>query len=307
MAWLRGRVGLRCDDCSVDDEQTPSAEQAGDRWPLEGYFTCGSGFLVAAECLGTTFQTRTATYELTITLPHVDSPRAGAALARPPWRFNDGGTSPAASADQEWGIIGATRRCDEGKTIPIYAQVFQCVVASSVEARDKEEFQDAACAVGKELAVWWDSVSDWLGVLTVQDFVRLGKRQESTLAKGFHAWSGDANGVRRAGITSVEHNVGGAGVEVLEREQLQRAMTLAANETQPFDEWLFIRDARSLLRAGEFRRAIIDAGSAAELAVENLESLAGLIIRSSMLLWFTVGDYFPRFIRADPRRWRQRP
>jgi hypothetical protein len=47
-------------------------------------------------------------------------------------------------------------------------------------------------------------------------------------------------------------------------------MTLAANRTQPPDAWLFTRDARALLNAKQFRRAVIDAGTAAELAMTAL-------------------------------------
>jgi hypothetical protein len=120
-----------------------------------------------------------------------------------------------------------------------------------------------------ELAVWWASLTDWLGVLTVQDFVGLRTRQRSILADGFHAWSADTNGVRRAGYGTAVDTVQDY-VDVLDRYQLQRAMNLAASGQRPPAEWLFIRDARSLLRAGEYRRAVIDAATAAELALTTL-------------------------------------
>jgi hypothetical protein len=48
-------------------------------------------------------------------------------------------------------------------------------------------------------------------------------------------------------------------------------MTSAVKLTHyPPAEWLFIRDARSLLSAGDFRRAVIDACTAAELSVTAL-------------------------------------
>jgi hypothetical protein len=62
----------------------------------------------------------------------------------------------------------------------------------------------------------------------------------------------------------------GARVGVLDPSQLQKVMDLVANDLCPETEWLFIRDARSLLRAGDYRRAVIDAGSAAELALTEL-------------------------------------
>ena len=253
-------------------EQETSAQQetGGGTWPLEGFFTCGSGLLVDHECLGQSFQTRTATYELTITLPELDATNALAPLRRPPWRFNREGQAPAASVDEEWGQLGGLRRRNDDGTWPDYpALVRQCIVATTVQAENDEQFMAAAKMVANELAVWWASLTDWLGVLTVQDFVGLGTQQRSILADGFHAWSGDANGIRRASYGHVVDLVQGY-VDVLDRNQLQRAMDLAASEQRPPTEWRFIRDARSLLRAGQSRRAVLDAGTAAELAMTTL-------------------------------------
>jgi hypothetical protein len=253
-------------------EQETSAQQetGGGTWPLEGFFTCGSGLLVGHECLGLSFQTRTATYELTITLPTLDAMNALAPLRRPPWKFNREGQAPAASVDEEWGELGSLRTRNSDGTWPDYpALVRQCIVATSVEARNDEQFMTAAKVVADELALWWASLTDWLGVLTVQDFVGLGTQQRSILADGFHAWSGDANGIRRASYGAVVDTVQRY-VDVLGQDQLQRAMDLAASGQRPPIEWRFIRDARSLLRAGEYRRAVIDAATAAELTLTEL-------------------------------------
>lgn len=55
----------------------------------------------------------------------------------------------------------------------------------------------------------------------------------------------------------------------LESSDLQACVTAAGDQAPPA-EWLFIRDARSLLGAGQNRRAMIDAGTAAEVAMTNL-------------------------------------
>jgi hypothetical protein len=47
-------------------------------------------------------------------------------------------------------------------------------------------------------------------------------------------------------------------------------ITATGNQGLPPAEWLFIRDARSLLNAGQSRRAVLDAGTAAELAMTTL-------------------------------------
>jgi hypothetical protein len=55
----------------------------------------------------------------------------------------------------------------------------------------------------------------------------------------------------------------------LRLSDLETCVAAAGNQSPPA-EWLFIRDARSLLRAGQSRRAVLDAGSAAELAMTTL-------------------------------------
>ena len=47
-------------------------------------------------------------------------------------------------------------------------------------------------------------------------------------------------------------------------------MTLTASGDRPPDEWLLIAEARSLINAGDYRRAVIDAGTAAELAMTEI-------------------------------------
>lgn len=98
----------------------PGYSQSATTWPLEGFFTCGSGFLVVPDCLGQSFRTRAATYELTVTLPQLDAPDAGAPLRRPPWKFTREGEDPNApyAVDADWGIVASTRKTDSGEPSP---------------------------------------------------------------------------------------------------------------------------------------------------------------------------------------------
>jgi HEPN domain-containing protein len=248
----------------------PAAPQPTCTWPLEGFFTCGTELLVNQQCLGQSFQTRTPTYELTITLPELDSTNALAPLRRPPWRFNGEGAAAVASVDADWGHLGgmASRKPD-GTWTELPAYVRQCIVGARVEAENEEQFRTAVSALAGEIDPWWSSFADWIGVLTAQDHVGLGSRRHSILEYGVQAWSGDESGVRRAGSARLSANVRPY-PEVLGRAQLQRAMNLAASGQRPPTEWLFIRDARSLLGSGEFRRAVIDAATAAELTLTAL-------------------------------------
>jgi hypothetical protein len=59
-------------------------------------------------------------------------------------------------------------------------------------------------------------------------------------------------------------------MRMLNLQELRACATAAGNQGLPHAEWLFIRDARSLLGAGQNRRAVIDACTAAELSVTAL-------------------------------------
>jgi hypothetical protein len=191
-----------------------------------------------------------------------------AAWLRPtPWRFvgedKDPNSPPPNGLD--WGSVASGSKED-----PRYVHVLQCVVHSEVTATDDASFRAGAARFGDELSDWWGLVCDWLDVLTVQDFAGLGRTQRSLLDDSVQLWSGDSNGLRRAGVNYQVMTGGMRWVEVLDRQQLQAAMDLAASGSSPHTEWLFIRDARSLLNAGEYRRAVIDACTAAELSVTAL-------------------------------------
>lgn len=245
----------------VDDVRAQSA-----MWPIEGQFPCGAGFLVTPDCLGNTFVSRTENYQCAVSMPELTVSAGRAGLRRPLWKFVLAGEDRGDyGSSDEWGSIA----CVRGET-PIYAHVVRCVVHSEVPARDETQFKLVAAQFGDELAVWWKLVCDWLDVLTLQDFASLKRTQRSILNESVQIWSGDAAGVRRAGISYQVLTGGLHQVEILDKPQLQAAFDLAALGTQPDAEWLFVRDARSLVNAGEYRRAVIDACTATELAVTAL-------------------------------------
>lgn len=137
-------------------------------------------------------------------------------------------------------------------------------------ADDDDSFKAAATQFGDELSDWWALVCDWLDVLTLQDFAGLGRAQRSILNDSVQMWSGDSIGIRRAGVNYQVMTGGMNWVEVLDRQRIQAAMDLAASDSSPHVEWLFLRDARSFLNAREYRRVVIDACTAAELSVTAL-------------------------------------
>lgn len=236
-------------------------------WPIEGQFSCGIGFLVAPDCLGKGFLSRTATHEVSVFLPEVGPDADDHELRHQPWKYvrRDEDVAEATQSGTEWGSIA-------GRTggSPAYAHIRHCAFHTEVDAASKDEFEESAKRFGSELASWWDTLCDWLDVLTLQDFARLGRAQRSILHDAVHMWSGDTDGYRRAGVTYQVFPGGIHHVEILDREQMQAAMDLAATGEPPGTEWLLLRDARSFLMAGEYRRSVIDACTATELALTTL-------------------------------------
>ncbi|MDT5303612.1 MAG: hypothetical protein QOG79_6934 [Mycobacterium sp.] len=124
----------------------------------------------------------------------------------------------------------------------------------------------------QELEAWWSLVSTWISIFTKQDFVEIGKTRRAMRVGPIVTWNGGADGLRVNGSkeTSIPNVNEEGGVEILNHQALLACTRLAASGTPPPDEWLFIRDARSLVNARQYRRAVIDAGTAAELAMTAL-------------------------------------
>ena len=157
----------------------------------------------------------------------------------------------------------------KGEEFPAYAVVRQCLVESEIEASDGWEFRNGVSALSGEMDSWLIAVTDWLAVLTDQNFLQLGSSQLSVSEIGFHAWSGDEAGTRHTPSGSNLFNVQRP-PDAISANDLERGVQLARKCHRPETEWLLIRDARSLASEGEYRRAVLDAGSAAELALTAL-------------------------------------
>jgi hypothetical protein len=143
-----------------------------------------------------------------------------------------------------------------GEEFPTYAKVHSCLVYADIEASDQWEFRKNVTAFTRELDEWWTAFTDWLGVVSVQEFVGLGRKQRSILEYGVNAWSGDDAGQRQTACGSAAYTVPGE-PDKLTKEQLHQCMRLARKCNRPTTEWQLIADARSLSKAGERRRAVL--------------------------------------------------
>jgi hypothetical protein len=114
---------------------------------------------------------------------------------------------------------------------------------------------------------WWTTVTSWIEVLSGQDIKQIGPARQ-LWHNGTRLQFVPLNEEERheSAMRAFKPDVTG----IVNSEQLRASFFHAGNDELPPDEWLFLRDARSLYRAGEYRRALIDVGSAAEVALARI-------------------------------------
>lgn len=193
-----------------------------------------------------------------------------------------------------------------GEDCPAYALVDQLVYYTGLAASDQWDFRKSVSRLGLEIDEWWVAFTDWLGVLTVQDFSRLGGVAPSVLTAGFHAWSGDAQGHRHTSGGSAHFTVP-PNPGILRVDDVHKCMYLSERSRKPPIEWLLIRDARSLSHRGEYRRAVLDAGAAAELALTvlletHLYPSGDAILKAMMERYKTLGSLKDLALQLIPNK-----
>jgi hypothetical protein len=253
-------------------------------WPLEGHFQCGGqGLLVTPDCLGREFTSRTANYDLIIGLPQLDTRPKHAPLRAPQWTYGPIDEDEDWDEDEDrefWGFILPEMAAILWSVLsdsPLAegdepAHVLRCRCYTSVTASTDEEFEAAANDFVRELEDWWTRFTSWVSIRTSQDFVQLGGHPAILATKSWQVqtWTSDEDGQRSR--EDERGYIRGNRIQTspLELHDLQACVTATGNQEPPPAEWLFIRDARSLLNGGDNRRAVIDAATAAELAMATL-------------------------------------
>jgi hypothetical protein len=254
---------------------TAAAGNAQER-TLEGHFACGNGLFIAIECLGHSYNTRTATRDVSISLPTLKQNWQEGHLAPPTWTYRDRSESRQ-NADIhddkfEWGVTVGFHNEPDGSQAPDYARVsrwrFETTITTTRMASD---FFAARTKAVSELESCWELTSSWISIFTKQNSVQIGKAGSGMRVGSIITWSGDVNSDRvNPSIDTSRPVLSAKGVDVLGHQTLTACLTLAGSQTKPPLEWLFIRDARSLAAAKEHRRAAIDACTASELALTAL-------------------------------------
>lgn len=240
--------------------------------PVEGHVAVpGSGLLVRKDCLGRSVTSRIAldgkSYDLTIELPQLDPTSAlDGPLIEPGWAFGPSANSECANI--RWGQV-TSRNKDQ-------AQVFRCRYNTAIPPSEGGESIDIGWEIFKlEFEVWWKSFTSWAAILASQDIV--GPPDWDWSGPDLEGWIVEPHGLWGDTVERFVSRAHGPTFRVLELKDLEACVTAAGNHGPPPVEWQLIRDARSHANTGDeftgrenFRRAVIDAAAAAELAIPAL-------------------------------------
>lgn len=230
---------------------------------LETYFELPHSVGVDFDALGRDFPTRVGV-EITIRLPRrkPDSPFLRAPHFRVPIQDLDSEVPPR---DLSWGFVA------------FHDPVDKTIGAAWVKTLGVETF----CQGGREVVsanalisamkARWPSVCDWIEVLSRQVHT-----VPNTLVLGAHhpVWV-ETDGkvvlhlLQSPAKLDIRRDEGPDAPIALSAGQLEAAL-LQATRGPPPTEWLLIRDGRIAHRHGSTRRAVIDAGTAVELAITEL-------------------------------------
>ncbi|WP_131811247.1 hypothetical protein [Mycobacterium kubicae] len=121
--------------------------------------------------------------------------------------------------------------------------------------------------VSKASDDWWTAVTSWIEVFSKQDIKQLGPARQLWRSGRRLQFFPLTEAERLESLfLAIKPDVSG----VIDLKHLRASFAQAGEGVLPPDEWVFLRDARSLYFAGEYRRATIDVGSATEIALVTL-------------------------------------
>ena len=170
----------------------------------------------------------------------------------------------------EWGVIAHwTGEHSRGNQAPASVRVLRLGFKIDGRIADRPQIGDVQRATPSALDSWWDLFSSWAAILSNQDPRDHLRMQGAVRREPVWMWVGSADERRAESVSSDVPRWDRHG-DPLDADTIEVCAQLAGSGESPPAEWLFIRDARSSITAGDYRRAVIDAGTAAELAITEL-------------------------------------
>lgn len=235
---------------------------------VEGrFFDCPAGLVVAAECLGKTYTTEIGGRKLAITLPSlpdaVEPQRTLPPLVAPRHHY-EYPPRPDDAEEVDWGRVTFVR-----------GGIAQSAIINEMhytfEMNGTEEDVSESCErIEEELSAWWERIEMWLDTYTELNLLRHGLKKPLGLGASYLAYARYDDGtVRPVNWTSTNYVAWPKLFEVPDSSTLQLCLELAGARREIPTEWQYLRDARSWLQTEQMRRAVIDACTAAEIALAN--------------------------------------
>lgn len=243
---------------------------------VEGYYECPVPFTVDVAALDVAYSAVVAGESLSVRLPcAADVDRSRAELSAPPQHYTERADllSQRPELAPFWGQVVTWA----GRFAAPKAANVRRIGISLVVAGDDHAVRDTGRRVAEAVPVWWAAVGAWIEVVHGQDLSRLGAAGPGIKFSGTTLWSRlyglHGHPIRAGAILPVGLNAFGLvwpNYVPIDAQQLQRCIDCAQDDGPPPAEWLLLRDANSLCAGHDYRRAALDAGLAAELAVTKL-------------------------------------
>lgn len=220
---------------------------------IAGYYELESSFVTNAAIADLTLDnTLIVGHPVTIELPRLS--------ATDPWELAPSRSVPWANGD--WGMVIAL---EGGRAASIMVQSigFTFEVATGDPTERARE-------IVPQLDAWWAKASSWLEIATGQILSKIGHTAVEDWGQKTPVWSVEGDEHKHITWPHTATIEIGNSVRVVDKDNLAAALALVAIDKTPPLAWTLVRDARSLADAGQLRRAIVDLGSAAEIAVKAL-------------------------------------
>lgn len=245
---------------------------------VEGYYKCPVAFAVRVSALNRDYRVVVDGQSVTVRLPKLSTetgPHHGE-LRKPDRYYIERGDSLSSRPELApfWGSV--VQRTND-LSAPTAVSIVRLGIAFDAIG-DDSQVRETARRIAEATPLWWSTVSAWIEVLYGQDLSRLGPVEpglhftDTTLWTRLTSLPGGQplrdSTVLAVGSTAIRLTM--PNYAPINEEQLDYCFNLAQRCGLPETAWLFIRDARSLCAGEAFRRALLDAGLAAELAVTQL-------------------------------------
>jgi hypothetical protein len=205
----------------------------------------------------------------------------GTTVAEPPLRYKRPDTYVNVDPPNPWGELRGWNKAEDGSPIPVQICIKRVRILLSVSPAELAD-PNLGPQLDDALSPWWDALSSWVEVVTGQDLANLGDRRPKK-PQTFHLWAGNADGTMRP-LAMLFHATPFPQAPALTSDGLQGCLSAVASGQAAPQERLHLSDARSLHNDGQWRRAVIDAATAAEVGITSwIDSNAEPDVKASVV------------------------